>query len=135
MFFDPFRFFPSFPEADLVETKSHFYLAASLPQVEKESVKVEPKESHTICISGIRSIAPFFQSSSPRNEDTTVKLSEGKDYLILSQERFSGKFERCFHFASSINPDEIQAEATNEELFLTIPKQSSARKPVSISIH
>lgn len=134
MFFDPFRFFPSFPETDLVETKSHFYLATSLPQVEKESVKVVPKEDHTICISGIRSVAPFFQSDNTRNEDTKVKLSEGKDYHILSQERFSGKFERCFHFASSIKPDEIQAEVTKEELFLTIPKETSARKPVSISI-
>lgn len=133
MFFDPFSsLFSAFPEVDLAETNSHFYVAASIPQVEKESVKIVSEDDRTICISGIRNTIPFYTREEGGTEDKKNQLNKMSDYRILSQERSSGQFRRCFRFSSAINLPEIKAEMKKEELFLTIPKGKIVHKEVSI---
>lgn len=134
MFFDPFpSLFPSFPEVDLAESDSHFYVAASLPQVKKGSVEVVSQEDRTICISGARSITPFYLNEPKAKDDKKDQSEELNVFRVLSQERYSGTFRRCLRFSSSIKPNEIIAKMQEEELFLTIPKAKPVHEKVFIA--
>lgn len=97
------------PEVDILESQTHYRLAASLPQVNKESLKVTPEADHTICISGTREIA---------------LPDDHMQYKALLRERSNGAFQRCLRFPKKIVPEGIKAEMRKEELVMMIPKEN-----------
>lgn len=128
MFWDPFTsLFPgtSSPEVDLVENKKQFVLAASLPQVDKASLKVQPEADHTICISGNRTLAPL-----PGAEES----DEGGRYRSLLRERSSGAFHRCFRLPHRFAAENVSATLKNDELTVILPKKWREGKDGSPSI-
>eukprot|EP00796_Vickermania_ingenoplastis_P002325 gene2325-1461_t len=102
------------PEIDVLENKEQYRVVASMPQVDRGSVKVVPEEDHTICISGAR----FF----PPSEGAEKSGAAADGYRVLMKERQNSSFHRCIRLPTCFVPAEIKAEMKRDELTLLIPK-------------
>lgn len=99
------------PAIDVEETDSEYLVYADLPGVKKEDINVECSENQ-LTITAERK----YESVEGRKRDR--------------QERFYGKYQRSFTLPQGIRADNIQADFSNGELVVHVPKgeESKARK-------
>jgi len=100
---------------DLVDEGDRLLLAAEIPGVKKEDVKVTYFEN-TLTISG---------------ERDTFQLPEGAEWL--KNERISGKFSRSFKLPNDIDSSKITAEYKDGLILVSLTKSEKA-KPKEIKI-
>lgn len=106
------------PAVDISETSENYLIAAELPGLTKEDVKVSYED-------GVLSI---------RGEKRQEREEKGKNYHRV--ERSYGNFERSFRLPSRILIDKIDAKFKDGILTLTLPKAEEARPkeiPIKIS--
>jgi HSP20 family protein len=99
------------PQFEIAETDSEYTIAAELPGLGKENVKVVVDED-------ILTI---------RGEKKAETEKEEKNYLF--SERRYGLFERKFRLPESVKQDAIAADYENGVLVLSLPKKPEAKKP------
>jgi len=103
------------PRIEVVETDNQFEVAAELPGVEKDDVKVEV-QSNILTISGEKRPAP-----------------EKKERSMYLGERAYGTFSRSFQLPALVDNSAIRATFKNGVLTLALPKVEEA-KPRHIEI-
>lgn len=97
------------PAMDLVEQDDHYVLAADLPGVVPEDVRVE-LEDDVLTVSGRRQAA-----------------LESADGGVRRIERASGDFSRTLTLPAGIDPDRIEASFEHGVLKVRIPKPDKAK--------
>jgi len=103
------------PLTDVIEDKDQFLLQIDLPGVKLEDIKIKVQDGK-LTISGERKL------------ETETKE---KNYHRI--ERSHGSYFRSFDLPKNINLDAIQAEHSNGQLTITLPKAEEA-KPKEITI-
>ena len=102
---------------DIVESPTHYHVAADLPGLKKEDISINFDDAtEKVCIKGTRPHPGYLRSmlkAQPdsvvrREEDTTMELPASGNTLL--NERGFGTFERCFHFPSSVDKAKISAQ-------------------------
>lgn len=105
-----------FPQLNVTEDATKFYLRAELPGVKADALDIQAT-GKAISISGERKIA-----------------SENANPRYHRREREAGKFSRVLTMPSEINADRIEAKLENGILTVMVPK-SEAAKPRQIKIN
>ena len=103
------------PTADIAEDEKGYYIALTLPGVNKEEVTIEINE-------GILSIS---------GEKKNHKEENGKKFHAI--ESNYGVFKRSFKLPEHVNAEAIEAEYKDGILSITLPKQEG--KAVKSTIH
>jgi HSP20 family protein len=103
------------PLTDVIEEKDQFLLHLDLPGVKLDDIKINVQDGK-LSVSGERKL------------ETETKE---KNYHRI--ERSYGSYFRSFDLPKNINIDAIQAEHTNGQLTITLPKAEEA-KPKEIAI-
>lgn len=103
------------PRIDIKETEGHYLIAADLPGMNRNQIKINVENGRLI-LSGER--------SEEKVEDTATSHR---------RERVFGKFERSFQLPVGVNEDQIQARLEEGVLEVLIPKPLLA-KPKAVSI-
>ena len=103
------------PLTDVSEDNDNFILKLDLPGVAKEDVKISYSNGQ-LNISGERK-----------------QEKETKESKFHRVERIYGKYFRSFTLPSKIKEDKIDAEFSNGQLIITVPKAEEA-KPKEIAI-
>ena len=97
------------PLTDISEDENKYYLKLDLPGIKKEGVKINYHNGH-LTIGG------------ERKQET-----EEKNAKYHRVERTFGKYFRSFALPEKIKENEIDAEYSNGQLKITIPKSEEAR--------
>ncbi len=108
------------PKIDCRELEDRFQIAAEMPGVNKQDIKVDLDENkRLLTLSG---------------EKKKEKEEKGEKYYF--RERFHGTYKRAFQLPENINMDQVQATMNNGLLIIEIPKIEK-KQPVkrSIEIH
>jgi len=103
------------PLTDIYEDENNYLVKVDLPGVAKDDLKIS-YENGSLAISGER-----------KSEKET------KDAKFHRVERTYGKFYRSFTLPQQIHSDKIEAEFSNGQLEITIPKSEEA-KPKQLQI-
>lgn len=103
------------PRVDIVEVNNHFELAADLPGLKKEDIKVEIHDNVLTL----------------RGEKKIEEETKDKNYRL--NERYYGEFVRTFTLPENVEKDRIEAAFEDGVLKLTIPKAEKA-KPKQIEV-
>lgn len=116
MFLDfPFPSLSNSVPVDVYESKKAYLLTASLPQVDKSTLKVYAEDESTVCLEGTRI------------PTDTQALFGSDDYKPVLLERNSGSFQRCLRFPSKVDTSRISAEMKKSgELTIGVPKLTAA---------
>ncbi len=105
----------TWPEIDIIEKESAYYLKADLPGVNKDDISIKV-ENGILAIEG--------------EKITDHKQEKGK---FCHYERYSGKFSRCFVLPQDIDSGKMEARLEHGVLKLTLPKAEKA-KPRKIEV-
>jgi HSP20 family protein len=103
------------PLTDIYEDENNYSIKIDLPGVAKDDLKIS-YENGALAVSGER-----------KSEKET------KDAKYHRVERTYGKFYRSFALPQQVNQDKIEAEFSNGQLEITIPKAEEA-KPKQLQI-
>ncbi|MGE0762943.1 MAG: Hsp20/alpha crystallin family protein [Bdellovibrionales bacterium] len=103
------------PRIDVKETKDHYLVAADLPGINKDQVRIDFHQGR-LTITGERA------------EEKVVNEPQ-----VHRRERVFGRFERSFQLPQGINEETIQARMEDGVLEILIPKPHQA-KAKSINI-
>ena len=103
------------PSVDIVEQDDKLTLAAELPGIDKNEVKIS-LQNNVLTIEGEKK-----------------QLTEIKEDDDFKTERFYGKFCRSFAMSSDIDSEKISADYSNGVLTVTLPKSEKV-KPHQIEI-
>jgi HSP20 family protein len=103
------------PSADIAEDDKGYYLAITIPGVNKEDVKIELNE-------GILSISG----------EKKFQKEENKKYHAV--ESYFGVFKRSFKLPENANAETIEAEYKDGILNITVPKQEGKAVKSTIQI-
>ncbi|KAI9480600.1 MAG: HSP20-like chaperone [Benjaminiella poitrasii] len=146
-----------FPATDMLETPKHYELHAELPGYDKNNIKIELPDDHTLVLSGS---VDKQQETKPATEDVEMKSNDnegqsskeeqkqltktqtsenqvsrfdnrGRQWYV--KERVSGSFTRSFSFPSPIKIEDIKASYENGVLKVIVPK-STENGPKIINI-
>jgi HSP20 family protein len=98
------------PKVDVSETEKEIKVRAEVPGINPDDVSIEVTED-TLSIAG-----------------TIEKSNEEKDENYYRMERSSGRFSREFMLPSKIDADNVNAEAKNGVITITLTKQPSEQK-------
>lgn len=98
------------PKVDISETEKEIKVRAEVPGINPDDVSIEVTED-TLSIAG-----------------TIEKSSEEKDENYYRMERSSGRFSREFMLPSKIDADNVDAQAKNGVITITLNKQPSEQK-------
>lgn len=98
------------PKVDVSETEKEIKVRAEVPGINPDDVSIEVTED-TLSIAGI-----------------IEKSNEEKDENYYRMERSSGRFSREFMLPSKIDADNVNAEAKNGVITITLTKQPSEQK-------
>ena len=98
------------PKVDISETETAIKVRAEVPGMNPDDVSIEVTED-TLSIAG-----------------TIEKSNEEKDENYYRMERSSGRFSREFMLPSKIDADNVNAEAKNGVITITLTKQPSEQK-------
>jgi HSP20 family molecular chaperone IbpA len=137
------------PTTDMVETKNSFELHAEVPGFDKNDIKVEVPNSHTVVLKGkVDKEHKAEPPSSPSPSDTAAASEDSatektdnqqvttttanKDKQVSNtandgrqcwvQERVSGSFFRSFQLPITVDPETIKASYNNGVLKVVISK-------------
>ena len=102
------------PAVDVVEEKECYVLSADLPGVDSKDIDIT-YEDNALTIKG------------ERNSEVA---SEHQGYQRI--ERTQGTFSRTFRMPDNIDADNISAKNEHGVLRVTIPKQESSQKKISV---
>ncbi|RJR39738.1 MAG: Hsp20/alpha crystallin family protein [Deltaproteobacteria bacterium] len=102
------------PAVDIFETPEALTLVADMPGVPNDKVTLDIKDNHLIISGGI-----------------TPPMGEGE--TMLSQEYYTGDFQREFHLGATIDQARIEASMKDGVLRLLLPKAEKA-KPRKIEV-
>lgn len=102
------------PVVDIYETKDDYFLAAIMPGVKKENVKIKLEDGHLVIMGRI-------------DYETTVNRK-----YVLNESEF-GNYYRKFKISDSIDESKIDANFENGILNLKLPKHERI-KPKNIVI-
>jgi len=105
-----------FPQLNVTEDATKFYLRAELPGVKSDALDIQAT-GKTIAISGERKIP-----------------AENANARYHRREREAGKFSRVLALPSDIDTDRIEAKLENGILTVMVPK-SEAAKPRQIKVN
>ena len=105
-----------FPQLNVTEDASRFYLRAELPGVKSDALDIQAT-GKTVSIAGERKIS-----------------EENANARYHRREREAGKFSRVIAMPSDIDADRIEAKLENGVLTVMVPKAESA-KPRQIKIN
>lgn len=139
--------FMRFPATDIVEKSEVFEVQAELPGYEKNNIKIEMPDSHTLVLSGFMSEQhevtteteqqqgeqqeqqQAASTSTSSSEETQVTQKKKEDSQVAAfkphywmNERVSGSFSRTFRFPNPVQTDSIKARFDNGVLKVTVPK-------------
>ncbi len=103
------------PPVDISETDEAFHIAAELPEVKKNDVKVI-LENGVLTLQGERRLGP-----------------EQEDHKIHRVERLYGQFVRSFTLSDVVDDTKVKAEFKDGVLHLHLPK-SEKTKPRTIEV-
>ena len=103
------------PRVDIVEEKDAFELAADLPGLTKDDIKIEIHDN-VLTLRGEKKLEE-------ENKDKNYRLAE----------RYSGEFVRTFTLPENVNKDGIEAQFHDGVLKVGIPKIEKA-KPKQIEV-
>jgi HSP20 family protein len=103
------------PHVEIRENGTHYTIALDVPAVQAKDIHVAVKD-RVLTVSGER-----------KDE------SETKDEKVHRVERRYGRFARSFVLPENANPDEIDANAKDGVLSISIPKRENER-PKSIEV-
>ena len=103
------------PPVDISETDDAFHIAAELPEVKKNDVKVI-LENGVLTLQGERRLEP-----------------EQEDHKIHRVERLYGQFVRSFTLSDVVDDTKVKAEFKDGVLHLHLPK-SEKTKPRTIEV-
>ena len=98
------------PKVDVSETEKEIKVRAEVPGINPDDVSIEVTED-TLSIAG-----------------TIEKSNEEKDENYYRMERSSGRFSREFMLPSKIDADNVDAQAKNGVITITLSKQPSEQK-------
>lgn len=98
------------PKVDISETEKEIKVRAEVPGMNPDDVSIEVTED-TLSIAG-----------------TVEKSNEEKDENYYRMERSSGRFSREFMLPSKIDTDNVNADAKNGVVTITLIKQPSGQK-------
>jgi HSP20 family protein len=104
------------PVVDIYENEENIVIKAELPGVAKKDMAIDVK-GRVLTLKGERS--------------TDNEVKEDNYYR---QERYYGKFERCFTLPVEIDPEKIKADYKDGVLKIDIPKAEES-KPKQVTIH
>jgi HSP20 family protein len=106
------------PQVDIKEDDKHIYLAAEIPGLKKEDIKVTINDDNILQI---------------RGEKKYEDKKENESYVRM--ERSFGEFTRSFMLPDNVKDDKIKAKFDNGVLNITLEKtEPSKPKEVEISI-
>lgn len=138
---------PHYPVTDMVETTDSFELHAEVPGFDKNDIKIEMPNGHTIVLKG--KVEKEHKIESPSSPSDTTTASEGSvtektdsqqvtttatnnDKQVVDaandgrkwwiQERVSDSFFRSFQLPITVDPETIKASYNNGVLKIVIPK-------------
>lgn len=98
------------PKVDISETEKEIKVRAEIPGINPDDVSIEVTED-ALSITG-----------------TIEKSNEEKDENYYRMERSSGRFSREFMLPAKIDADNVNAEAKNGVITITLDKQPSEQK-------
>ena len=98
------------PKVDISETEKEIKVRAEVPGINPDDVSIEVTED-TLSIAG-----------------TIEKSNEEKEENYYRMERSSGRFSREFMLPSKIDADNVDAQAKNGVITITLSKQPSEQK-------
>lgn len=101
-----------YPQLDISECDSHYYLSMDLPGVRKEDVDIKI-DSNLITIKGKKE-----------------EVKEIKDVNFFTRERFYGNFQRSITLPFAIKSDKINAALKNGVLIIEAPKAEASSSQV-----
>lgn len=104
------------PPVDIVEDQNQVRIAAELPGVKPENVRISV-ENNILTIAGEKSF----------------ERSEGDETRAHRYERTYGSFERSFTVPSAVDAERIEARYEHGMLYVTLPKAERA-KPRQITV-
>lgn len=104
------------PPVDIVEDQNQVSIAAELPGVKPEDVRIAV-ENNILTIRG----------------EKTLERREGDEARAHRYERTYGSFERSFTVPSSVDAERIEARYEHGMLYVTLPKTERA-KPRQITV-
>ncbi len=99
------------PSCDIEETEKFVLFSLDLPGMSEEDIKIEVKDS-VLSISGER------KNNSPREESRKFTG------------RFFGSFEQRFRIPKNVDQEKIEADYTNGELKILLPKTEAAQPKI-----
>lgn len=102
------------PIIDIFETDDNFTVIAKMPGVEKENLKIKLEDGNLVIMGRI-------------DYDNLIN----KNYVVKESE--IGNYYRKLKLSKGIDLDKIDAQLTNGQLLVLLPKQSGI-KPKSIEI-
>lgn len=135
---------PHYPITDMVETTDSFELHAEVPGFDKNDIKIEVPNGHTIVLKG--KVEKEHKVESPSDttaasEDSVTEKADSQQVTTTAtdndkqvvnaandgrqwwvQERVSGSFFRSFQLPITVDPETIKASYNNGVLKVVIPK-------------
>lgn len=102
------------PTIDIFESEDNFTVIAKMPGVEKENLKIKLEDGNLVIMGRI-------------DYDNLIN----KNYVVKESE--IGNYYRKLKLSKGIDLDKIDAQLTNGQLLVLLPKQSGI-KPKSIEI-
>ena len=106
------------PPVDITETKDAYVLEADLPGISKSDIEVT-------CVDNVVTI------KGERKHEAKTENSGG-----YRSERRYGAFQRSFEVPNGFDPERVQAEYTNGELRITLPKREESKpKQIDVVVH
>jgi len=108
----------SFPLVNLAEDDEQYVLAAEMPGIKKEQVKVTLRE-------GVLTLAGKRDEGFDRDKVTLIR-----------EERSCGEFEKTIRLPAKVDETKVRAMFENGILTVTIPKAEEARpKTIAINVN
>jgi len=98
-----------YPAVDLIENHDEYRLVAELPGLKRDQVKITFSDNVVTL----------------RGEKKSEKEEKREEWHVV--ERSYGTFERSFHLAAPIKPDQVRARFEDGVLTVTLPKSEESR--------
>lgn len=99
------------PAIDIYETENDFVLAANMPGIQKNDIKIKLEENNLVLMGRI-------------NYCETVE----RNYVLKETE--IGNYYRKFHLSDNIDNSKIDARFENGQLLVTLPKHEKVKPKI-----